>query len=227
MTTSRDAILARVKEQLHKRQDPGALKQPAEGVAPPSIPENVVRQTPSQDFDALWTLFSARITALGNTALRIHARGEARQWLHADLLQRGEKSGIIDNDTALLLGLDRTPWDGIACSFAADREAAFAAGFGITLADFAVAETGSIAIASGPGRARLTSLAPPLHYALLPAQHLLPDMVDGLARQTTLGDSTSIVWVTGSSRTADIDGILIHGAHGPRELVVLLIEETM
>ncbi len=95
---------------------------------------------------------------------------------------------------------------------------------GITGAIAALAETGSLVVASGPGRARIASLLPPVHIAVVGLQRLYPTMhewlsVGGaeLARRTA-----NLVVITGSSRTSDIELQLTLGMHGPKELHVVL-----
>jgi L-lactate dehydrogenase complex protein LldG len=99
----------------------------------------------------------------------------------------------------------------------------------ITGADAAVAESGSIALVSGPGRGRLASLLPPLHIALLPASRIvrsLPEALDLLARTfgpTLFRDRSNVVFVSGPSRTADIELSLTLGVHGPRAVHVVIM----
>jgi L-lactate dehydrogenase complex protein LldG len=98
----------------------------------------------------------------------------------------------------------------------------------ITGADAAVAESGSFALANGPGRGRLASLLPPLHVALLPAARIkrsLPDAMDLLMSDfgpALFRDRSNLVFVTGPSRTADIELSLTLGVHGPREVHVVV-----
>ena len=95
---------------------------------------------------------------------------------------------------------------------------------GITGALAGLAGTGSVALLSGPGRGRAVSLLPPVHVALLPAANLYPSLAaffaahPGLVRQ-----ASNLLFVTGPSRTADIEQVLTLGVHGPREVHVLLI----
>ena len=74
--------------------------------------------------------------------------------------------------------------------------------------------------------ARLVSLVPPLHIALLPTERLLGTMADSLAAVHTNGPAPTITFITGPSRTADIELTLVVGVHGPRELHVVLVEST-
>lgn len=110
---------------------------------------------------------------------------------------------------------------------AAVRRAAARAGAGVTSADWGVAETGTLVLMAGPGRPRVTHLLPPLHIALLKADRLLPDtaaLFRVLSEQARTGAMPSALqWVTGPSRTADIGHSLVRGAHGPREVLVVLV----
>ncbi len=92
------------------------------------------------------------------------------------------------------------------------------ADIGITLADFAIAETGSIVLSAGSQRARLASLTPPTHIALV--KEIVPTLEEAFARMT---DRTSVI-ITGTSRTADIEGVLVRGVHGPKELIVIKLD---
>lgn len=96
---------------------------------------------------------------------------------------------------------------------------------GITGADAACAETGSIVLVSGPGRGRLASLLPPLHVAIVRRSAMLRSLPDLLAARPELAVSGSnLVCITGPSRTADIEHTLSRGVHGPREVHVILVE---
>lgn len=101
------------------------------------------------------------------------------------------------------------------------------AGAGVTGADFAVAETGTLTLMSGPGRARSVSLLPPLHIAIVRRERLLPNqaaLCRELVNLAAVGATpSSINLVTGPSRTADIEHILVRKVHGPGELLVILV----
>ena len=84
--------------------------------------------------------------------------------------------------------------------------------FGITPAWGAIAETGTVLLLDSVTPARLAALAPWIHVAVVPAERLFATVADAIA---ALPDDPSIVMVTGPSKTADIEGILIEGVHGP------------
>ena len=94
----------------------------------------------------------------------------------------------------------------------------------ITLADALIAQTGSIFVsASGGGRG--ASVVAPTHIVYAFAKQLVPDLVTALRNATADGrlDKNSYACViSGSSRTADIEKILVQGAHGPMRLVVIV-----
>lgn len=110
---------------------------------------------------------------------------------------------------------------------AAFRSAAARAGAGITAADYAVAETGTLALFSGPGRPRSASLLPPLHVAVLTADRILPavaDLAATLAARARGGDlPASVNLVTGPSRTADIEHVSVRRVHGPGDVFVIVL----
>jgi len=109
-------------------------------------------------------------------------------------------------------------------------EACFAATVGITGVEFALAETGSLVVTSLTEGAQLTSLAPPVHVALYRRNQLLASLDEVLERLPVASHpdlalpGRSVVFITGTSRTADIEQILIRGVHGPGELHAILVE---
>ncbi len=84
--------------------------------------------------------------------------------------------------------------------------------FGITRAAGAIAETGTIILNEATTSNRLAALAPWVHIAVVNRAEIYPDV--GIA-VGALGQDPNIIWVTGPSKTADVEGILIEGVHGP------------
>ena len=95
---------------------------------------------------------------------------------------------------------------------------------GLTGAAGALADTGSLALVSGPGRGRIASLLPPVHIAIVRAGQLYPSLPHFLAAQPAITDhGSNLVLITGPSRTADIEMTLTRGVHGPGEVIVIII----
>ena len=107
------------------------------------------------------------------------------------------------------------------------RESFFAADVGITGVDYLVAETGTIALLAKPGEPRSVSLLPPVHIAVAERSQLIPDLFDLFTeldrRKETEGLPSSLVLITGPSKTGDIELRLVTGVHGPGEVHVVLI----
>ena len=94
---------------------------------------------------------------------------------------------------------------------------------GLTLARGAVAETGSLILWPSPSEPRLMSLVPSLHFVLLDVATIHADFYSAMtAEGWSKGMPTNAVLICGPSKTADIQQTLAYGAHGPKELVVLL-----
>jgi L-lactate dehydrogenase complex protein LldG len=93
----------------------------------------------------------------------------------------------------------------------------------LTLARSAIAETGSLVLWPSPAEPRLMSLVPPLHFVLLDVATIHADL-DAALRAEAWRDTlpTNALLICGPSKTADIQQTLAYGAHGPKELVVLL-----
>jgi L-lactate dehydrogenase complex protein LldG len=118
---------------------------------------------------------------------------------------------------------DSVPADSAAEARSAWRDFCASADIGLTGADAALAETGTIVVSSGPGRSRLTSLLPPVHLALVPTTRLTSDIftwVDG--RDNAL--PTAMTLVSGPSKTADIEQTMAIGVHGPKRFIVILYD---
>lgn len=98
---------------------------------------------------------------------------------------------------------------------------------GITACDLLVAQTGSILLTSRSAGGRGISVLPPHHVVLAEKRQLVPDLPEAFAylhRQYGASFPSFATFITGPSRTGDIERILVLGAHGPRELTVILIE---
>ena len=93
---------------------------------------------------------------------------------------------------------------------------------GLTGALGGIAETGTLVIHSGPGRPQTASLLPEIHFAVLHADSIMPDLPHALASDE-LRNASNAVLVSGPSRTADIEMTLTIGVHGPRQLHVICI----
>lgn len=96
---------------------------------------------------------------------------------------------------------------------------------GVTIADCAIADTGTL-VQSNPIRMpRTLSLVPPIHICILDVRHIYESMPAVLLSEKYSKQMPSnLIFISGPSKTADIQQTLAYGAHGPRELIVILVE---
>ena len=93
---------------------------------------------------------------------------------------------------------------------------------GISNAQAAIAETGTLVLDSDCERHRLVSLVPPVHIAVVNASAIVETLSDALTLIQKKEISPAITFITGPSRTADIELTLAIGVHGPQELYVIV-----
>jgi L-lactate utilization protein LutC len=105
--------------------------------------------------------------------------------------------------------------------------------FGLTGIEAAFATTGSIVVRSGPGTSRAASLLPLHHVALVPLSRLYPSVEGWLAGTRNAGNladfiraSANLAVISGPSKSADIEGILTLGVHGPQFLHAILFDDV-
>jgi L-lactate dehydrogenase complex protein LldG len=102
-------------------------------------------------------------------------------------------------------------------------------GVGLTAADYAIVETGTIVLSSDEPNALLVSLLPPVHIALVRSSQVtatLDGVISNLNKERIgRGDpSRSVTMITGPSRTSDVELVLSIGVHGPKELHVIILD---
>ena len=197
--TPRDLMLKNIRAAV------GQPSKAAAGVPSPALPAN-------SDPGPQALQFTENLTALGCQVLQVSSIAEARA--HAEKIVDGRS--FIASPAEIVRG----------CGFATpfSRELCSTAGFGITSADFALADTGSLVFLSKSGESRLISLLPPRHLAIIEESKILPDIAGLFARlPCPAAESSSMVIVTGPSRTADIEMRLVRGVHGPGEVTVIVV----
>jgi L-lactate dehydrogenase complex protein LldG len=216
-----------------------------------SVPEDLsawpdLGQVLAPAADNLISSFEAELASVGGSAHRAKDRAEISRLLSGLLTDRA--SGVVLSRNpllermgleGLLRDLDVPSWkwpadrgsDPGVDAFTSYRERCFLAAAGITGVDFALAESGTLVLTSFTEGSQLSSLAPPVHIAFYRREQVvgtLEEVLQGLAARPEGGGLTagrSIVMITGTSRTADIEQILIRGVHGPRELHAILIDD--
>mgnify|MGYP002622525951 CR=1 FL=1 len=99
---------------------------------------------------------------------------------------------------------------------------------GITGADAVAAATGTLIVSAGPGKSRIPTVLPPVHIAIVRQSQIVPRVESWLADvrdngSTDLLGRANICFISGPSRTADIEKQLVLGVHGPRQVKVIVV----
>lgn len=225
MSGARERILSSVRAGLVRAVLPDA---PASSQTAPG--------TEVRSHEELLAQFSAAFVSLKGTVVRVAVPGEVAQAVADIAARHGAASFLAWDDEAIgcpglsaalaTRGLARVPANLPATELErlSTLRALGAAGLGITGADAALADTGSLVLLAGPGRSRLTSALPPVHVAVTNLDRLVPSL--GALFETRPGlldESSNAVVITGPSRTADIEMTLTHGVHGPKHLYAVLV----
>ena len=178
--------------------------------------------------------FRQALEAVAGHCLIVHGEAAAADALHQIILERGARR-IAVSDSPLARRVA-----GIAEALAAaktggetelieDAGAAelFDCDLGVTGAQWGVAETGTLVLESDAERHRLASLVPTAHVAVIEARNVrqtLGEVLQAISERGEGGLSRAITFITGPSRTSDIELTLAIGVHGPAELYVVVIE---
>jgi L-lactate dehydrogenase complex protein LldG len=146
---------------------------------------------------------------------------EILAWDDADLPVRGLGQALSENGYTRIASHVPANAEGRKAKLAELERAVV----GITGAFAGLADTGTLALVSEPVRPRMNSLLPPTHVALLPTSRLYPTMAAFFAAHPDVTQrGSNLVFITGPSRTADIELTLTRGVHGPKFLHVILLD---
>jgi len=222
--TARENILARVRE--------GLAAHPADDLRRARIEERMRARrrgtTPARargDREALRALFTEMAREAGATVESVSA-GEVPQRIAAFLRARNLGPEIRTGNDPFLKGLAWQQAPELAVSRGvADADAAT----GVSAAAAAAAETGTLVFTSGADNPTTVNFLPETHIAVIPASRIKAtyedawDLVRRAHPPATL--PRTVNFVTGPSRTADIEQTLLMGAHGPRRLHILVVAD--
>ena len=190
---------------------------------PVEEPPPVRLSVPEAGIEARISVFFERIEALAGKTH--HAQSLEEACAYVEDVIAGRKA--IASNAAILRQCGITALAGVesgVSNSAQLRELSANAACGITGADYALADTGTLVMLASPQEARLISLLPPVHIAIVEHERLLTGLDELLSILPHPAEQTSsMVLITGPSRTADIEQILVRGVHGPGEIHVVVV----
>jgi L-lactate dehydrogenase complex protein LldG len=212
----RAAFLERVRAGVSAREAKRAAPEYDDAIAFTREAANNGASAAPLALDALVARFRERLEAA-------HGRlftdaGALSAWLAA----QGARHGYCDPALAPLFtaALARPGAPALTFETALERARIDDYRFGVTRAAGAIAETGTIILDDAHTTRRLAALAPWIHVAVFSPAQIHAHVIDAIA---ALGDDPNVIWCTGPSKTADVEGILIEGVHGPGEQIALVV----
>lgn len=169
---------------------------------------------------ALINRFIDELTKVSGRAMVAKEEDEVREFIIMLIEEHNAKSlAIWESDLLLKLLKDK----GLQFASLNSRDEMSKADIGITEVNFAIAETGTIVLITNEMQPRSVSLIPPIHIAILKSDIIVQNLDElfYLVKNSS-GTTSCMTFITGPSRTADIELNLTLGVHGPKELFVLI-----
>jgi L-lactate dehydrogenase complex protein LldG len=190
----------------------GSIRSHLAASPPPDPPESASVLTVALETIPLVDLFKQNVEAVDGHCVVVQTEEELTRIL------KNFGGRIAISDAPILARL-------VNGEIAPGPDEIFAFDVGITTAQTAIAETGTLVLDSARERHRLISLVPPVHIAIVDAASIFQTLGEALAFIHHDGDvSPAVTFITGPSRTADIELTLTIGVHGPQELYVIVNE---
>ncbi len=227
MNTAREAIFAALRA-ARKNRDDGAARAAADARLARHAPNLVPARARPAGRQAAIRQFVAMAEEASATVARVASAG-AIPWAVADYLRRNNlpQRAVITPDPAL----DGIPWNEKSLlQLRRGRAQAFdEVGIGTCLR--AVAETGTLMVASGAANPATINFLPETHIVIVRADQIVGSFEAAIAAlREASGDGSlsmprTVNFITGPSRSADIEQTLQLGAHGPRRLHIILVDD--
>jgi L-lactate dehydrogenase complex protein LldG len=182
--------------------------------------------------NTIFNTFKVRAEGVSAEVHRFPAKSEALDFI----VQYLQSAGVADTPQAyavwahcpFLNGVDlgRIAAQIPGLSFEVTRERTAASMVGISQLDWAIANTGTLVQDAAPVERRLVSTLPNIHIAIVETSRLVPDLPAVFTRIRP-EQTNYISFITGPSRTADIERVLTIGVHGPEKLIVVFVDEPL
>ena len=225
MPDARTEIFARIREALkvkapkpHLKGEPAAGKTSA--VAKPWLPEG------GETAEASLEILAEQLAKLKAVLIRVPDQAAATQAL-TELAETKAWKKVAYHGApsvrATVAGLRCESWEADA-SF--DKQGLEGCDAGVTTCEAIVAQLGAILVSSATSGGRALSILPHVHVVVADVSQVVPDLGAALAHaQARYGEAmpSMLSFITGPSRTGDIERILVLGAHGPKELYLILV----
>ncbi len=227
MSSSREAILGNLRRA--RRPFPDAEPRPDAFTA--------VTEQATTDPDALLERFTRELTGLRGEVFGVRGDAAARRKV-IELLTEHQAAAVLAWDLKYIpvRGLDKALADAAVTVIHPDTRNEFRAealalaegvGVGLTGADAAVATTATLVVTTAPDKGRLPTILPPVHIAVITLDQIVARLEDWVALQRASGleairQAGNFCFISGPSRTGDIEMQLVMGVHGPGRVQVIV-----
>jgi L-lactate dehydrogenase complex protein LldG len=237
-TTARDEILGKISRALKSDAKSDAKSGPPLTTGAGQSNDDArlaleIRSRSERERAGLIEQFESELSKIGVRVCHAATIDSAAEYIEQTALEREAKIIVAaDGEVVERIGLQkRLDSNGIRyVTEASDgdfRPIAIEAGIGVSGVDYALADTGTLVLLARKGQARSISLLPPVHIAIVKPDQIvsgLDDLFQLLRFEKGLSDlGSAVTFITGASRTADIELTLVVGVHGPQELHVVII----
>lgn len=179
--------------------------------------------------DALLQKFQQGLELVGGKFVNVNNTQEAAAAVQ-NIITTVKAKKIALSDSALVQQISQQIDADVIWLDNASAAEMFDCDIGMSSAQYACAETSTLVIETDSERNRLCSLVPPIHIAIVEAKNLLPTLGDALQATGAKSPdqiSRAITFITGPSRTSDIELTLAIGVHGPQELHVIMVQDRV
>ena len=217
---ARNEIMASIRQNLAKSLPFDAVH--GEHHAHQETPKSAATVSLDLPINTLTKSFQESLVAIGGNCTIVANISEATAVVQT-IIDKAQAKRIAISDSDLVLEVSKSLKTESDILQNASAKMLFETDLGITSAQFGIAETGTLVLESDREFHRLTSLVPPIHVCLLKAETIkqtLGETLEILEKDL----SRTVTFITGPSRTSDIELTLAIGVHGPAELHVIIVE---
>ncbi|EHQ90271.1 LutC/YkgG family protein [Desulfosporosinus youngiae] len=182
------------------------------------------------DQTKLYERFKTKLENVSGECYRVNTAKEAGELVCKVMIEKGIENVALLNSSISQKGrfADLIGEKGITVYTDKFREVTPEAHAGITQVNYAIAELGTLVQADSDVNQRLCSTLVPIHIALVSTSSLIPTLKETMATLHRLPEIPGFVgFITGPSRTSDIERVLTIGVHGPKQLVVIFVDEEV
>ena len=226
--SARESILGSIRDHLSASAPHDLIHEELKG-RPTTTLKIGIGQPNGEERISLTNTFKENLEAIGGHCVIAETEAEAAQAVSriiADLQKtalRGRRIALSDSPVVerlfreIQVGVDEI-------TINPNKAELFGYDVGVSAAQYAIADTGTLVLESNAEKHRLVSLVPPVHIAVVSADKICSSLAEALAKVNEGSElSPAVTMITGPSRTADIELTLTIGVHGPQELYVIAI----